>query len=130
MGCAGIARRSRRAGHWTCAALAAVPADRQADIRFLLHPSVRLLRTHYAVFVPWEALQAGQPVPPAAPDPECLLVRRLAAGVELQRLPATDFAWLEALQAGATLGAGRGLARRGAGLARRAAGSLGHSRLS
>lgn len=84
-------------------ALAEVPADRQVDIRFLLHPSVRLLRTEYAVFGPWEARQArqaGQPVTRAARDPECLLVRRLAAGVQLQRLDSADFDWLSALQRG------------------------------
>ncbi|MBL8200052.1 MAG: putative DNA-binding domain-containing protein [Chromatiales bacterium] len=84
-------------------ALAAVPAERQGDIRFGLHPSVRLLRTEYAVFALWEALQAGRAVTPARREPGCLLVLRRAAGVELQRLLATDLAWLESLQAGATL---------------------------
>lgn len=87
------------------AALAAVPAERQGDIRFHLHPSVRLLRTDYAVFALWEAVQAGQPVTPAGREPECLLVLRRAAGVELQRLPATDLAWLESLGDGAPLAA-------------------------
>jgi hypothetical protein len=87
------------------AALAAVPAERQGDIRFGLHPSVRLLRTEYGVFALWEALQAGRAVTAADPEPECLLVQRRAAGVELQRLPASDLAWLESLQAGATLAA-------------------------
>jgi hypothetical protein len=86
------------------AALAAVPPERQAGIRFHVHPSVRLLRTEYAVFALWEALQSRRPVPPARREPECLLVLRRAAGVELQRLPGTDLAWLEALQAGATFG--------------------------
>jgi hypothetical protein len=57
------------------------------------------------VFALWEALQAGRAVTAADPEPECLLVQRRAAGVELQRLPATDLAWLESLQAGATLAA-------------------------
>ena len=65
---------------------------------------MRLLRTEYGVFAPWEALQAGQPLPPVRREPECLLVLRRAAGVELQRLPGADLAWLEALQAGATFG--------------------------
>jgi len=82
------------------AALAEVPADGQADIRFLLHPSVRLLRTNFAVFGPWEALQSGEPGAPAAPSPECLLVQRLADGVQLQRLGSDDFGWLSALQRG------------------------------
>ena len=70
---------------------------------------MRLLRTDHGVFALWEALQSRQPVPPARREPECLLVLRRAAGVELQRLPGTDLAWLEALQAGATLGARLGL---------------------
>lgn len=86
------------------AALAAVPAARQAEIRFRLHPSARLLRTEYGVFALWEALQAGHPVPAARREPESLLVLRRATGVELQRLPGTDLAWLEALRAGATFG--------------------------
>lgn len=84
-------------------ALAEVPADRQVDVRFLLHPSVRLLRTEYAVFGPWEARQAGLPVKPAARDPEYLLVRRLAAGIQLQRLDSGDLDWLSALQRGEPL---------------------------
>jgi Putative DNA-binding domain len=84
-------------------ALALVPAERQAGIRFLLHPSVRLLRTRYAVFGPWEARQAGRPVTPAALDPECLLVRRLPAGVQLQRLASDDFDRLSALHGGESL---------------------------
>ncbi len=87
------------------AALAAVPVGQQAGICFRLHPSVRLLRTGYGVFAPWEALQSGSGLPPVRREPECLLVLRRAAGVELQRLPGTDLAWLEALQAGATFGA-------------------------
>lgn len=84
-------------------ALAAVPADRQGEIHFVLHPSTRLLRTQHGVFALWEAHQAGQPVAPALPVPECLLMRRLAEGVQLQRLATLDTLWLEALQDGCTL---------------------------
>ena len=85
------------------AALAAVPAERQAELRFLLHPSVRLLRFEYGVFGPWEARQAGKPVPRAVASPENLLVRRLAAGIQLQKLSELDLLWLEAVQGGASL---------------------------
>lgn len=86
------------------AALAAVPAARQADLRFHMHPSVRLLNTRYGVFQSWEALQAGQrPARPGLlPEPENILVRRLEDGVQLQRLPDPDLAWLKALREGAT----------------------------
>ncbi len=90
------------------AALAAVPAGRQAGIRFQLHPSVRLLRTGYGVFALWEALQSGCALPPARREPECLLVLRRDGGIELQRLPPVDLAWLEALEAGASFGAAAG----------------------
>lgn len=84
------------------AALAAVPADAQGDIRFRLHPSARLVATDFAVFAAWEALQAGLPLPAASRAAEHLLVRRQAAGVELTRLPPADFAWLAAVRDGAT----------------------------
>jgi len=89
------------------AALAGVPAARQADLRFHLHPSVRLLNSRYGVFQSWEALQAGQrPARPGLlPEPENILVRRLPDGVQLQRLPDLDLAWLEALREGAPFSA-------------------------
>jgi hypothetical protein len=86
------------------AALAAVPAERQASIRFRLHPSVRLLQSRYAVFDQWEVFQAGRPVAPAARAPEALLVQRQSAGIQVRRIGAVDCLWLEALQEGAGLG--------------------------
>ena len=85
------------------AALAAVPAEHQPELRFLLHPSVRLLRTEYGVFDLWEARQSGRPVSQAGPSPENLLVRRLAAGIQLQKLGEIDLLWLEGVQGGASL---------------------------
>ncbi len=84
-------------------ALAMVPVESQGEIRFVLQPSVGLLRTEYGVFPLWEAHQARQPVAPALQAPECLLVRRLAEGVQLQRLLSLDMLWLEALGEGDTL---------------------------
>ena len=86
-------------------ALAAVPTDRQGDIRFVVHPSISLLRTEHGVFALWQAHQARQPVARALPGPECLLVRRLAAGVPLQRLLPLDVVWLEAVHGGGSLAA-------------------------
>lgn len=85
------------------AALAAVPAEGQGSIHFQLHPSVRLLQSGYAVFDQWEALQAGRPVVPAARAPEALLVQRQSAGIQVRRIGAVDYLWLEALQEGAGL---------------------------
>ncbi len=86
------------------AALGAVPPERQAAIRFTLHPSVRLLRARRGVFALWQALQAGKPLPAVPPAPECLLIQRQAAGVQLQRLAGPELEWLAAVQGGATLG--------------------------
>ncbi|MSR09582.1 MAG: DUF2063 domain-containing protein [Gammaproteobacteria bacterium] len=83
--------------------LAAVPPESQGEIRFVLHPSVGLLRTDYGVFALWAAHQAGQPVEPARQVTESVLVRRLAEGVQLQRLLPLDLLWLEAVRDGATL---------------------------
>ncbi len=85
------------------AALGAVPAEHQGELHFFLHPSVRLVRFEYSVFAPWEARQAGKPVPRAVSGPEILLVRRLAAGIVLQKLGELDLLWLEAAQGGASL---------------------------
>ncbi len=87
------------------AALAAVPAARHADLRFHTHPSVRLLATRYGVFQSWEELQAGRPPARPVPAPEHILIRRLPDGVQLQRVPELDRAWLEALLEGATFSA-------------------------
>lgn len=84
-------------------ALAQVPAAYQPNLCFHVHPSVRLLGTRYGVFHSWEALQAGQPPAQPVSAPEHILVRRLADGIQLQRLQPLDLAWLEALLAGATL---------------------------
>lgn len=82
------------------AALGEVPASRQGDIRFELHPSVRLVDVRYGVFRPWEGLRAGAVVHRPVAGAEHILVRRLADGVQLQRVTAADSAWLEALRAG------------------------------
>jgi hypothetical protein len=86
-------------------ALGAVPAERQGDLCFHLHPSVRLIDTHHGVFASWQALQAAQPPARPVEAREQLLVRRLADGVQLLRVAAPDLAWLKALAAGATLSA-------------------------
>jgi hypothetical protein len=86
-------------------ALAEVPVARQADLRFHMHPSVRLLATRYGVFQSWEALQVGRPLARPVSAPEHILVRRLADGVQLQRVPELDLAWLEALLEGVTFSA-------------------------
>lgn len=86
-------------------ALAAVPAGKQADLRFDVHPSVRVLATRYGVFQAWQSLQEGHPIVKPAFAAESILVRRRADGVQLQLVAALDLAWLGALQEGATFAA-------------------------
>lgn len=88
-------------------ALSTVPAHRQQHLRFRLHPAVRLVSTRFPLFDAWRTWQAqggGTLSAPAGPGPEWLLVRRLATGIELHRLPDDEFHWLLALSAGMPLG--------------------------
>lgn len=59
------------------AALAAIPASDWADLQLCLHPSVALLRLHWAVGPIWHALQSGGDAmePPAALDHHMLVWR-------------------------------------------------------
>lgn len=86
-------------------ALAAVPADRYAELCFQLHPAVRLLATAHPVFAAWQVLQAGGvPVLPGSGAGERLLVRRADPGIELRRLDAAAWVALSAISTGAGLG--------------------------
>lgn len=89
-------------------ALAAVnPADYE-NLRFELHPAAALVRSAFPIIRIW---QANQPDASAddqidlAADGDNVLVLRAADWIELHSLPAGDFAALEALAAGASLGA-------------------------
>jgi hypothetical protein len=48
---------------------------------------------------------AGEPRVDFDAPPECLLVRREAGSAAVERIAAAEYAWLEALQAGADLSA-------------------------
>ncbi len=84
-------------------ALAAVPADDLATLRFALDPSCRLLRSAYPVLRIWQvhqsAIVADVEIDFAA-GADCLLVRRVGSEVVMERLPPGEFAWLDALAAG------------------------------
>lgn len=83
--------------------LARVARERLADIRFELHPSMRLVRADYPVQTIWEAHQRED-----GPDalsrigawPEFLLVGRPRAVVEVLALTETDFAFTIRLATG------------------------------
>jgi len=83
------------------AALSGVPADRHGDIRFALHPALRLVDSAYPVLAIWEA---NQPERDGTPDrlegADSVLVHRPALDVRLALPAAEDFALLRAFEAG------------------------------
>ncbi|MCC7329934.1 MAG: putative DNA-binding domain-containing protein [Gammaproteobacteria bacterium] len=85
-------------------ALAGVAPMHHGELRFRLHPSVRLATLAHPCFAAWEAHQAGKPPQaPAQAGTEQLLVRRAGEGIELLRLDAGSHACLDALAAGEPL---------------------------
>ena len=88
------------------AALARVPAERHGEIRFALHPSVRLVRSDHPVVAIWEANQAdrdGTPERDAGPD--YAVVHRESGAARPRRIERGEWEFLERLAAGATLAA-------------------------
>jgi hypothetical protein len=87
-------------------ALVEVPESRTDDIVLQLHPSARLLRSPYPILAIWQANQPG-----ADPDTvvdldaggDDLVVYRRHLDVVWSRLAADEFAFVEALERGATL---------------------------
>jgi hypothetical protein len=86
-------------------AFACVPAERLADIHVTLHPSTRIVRSHYAVLTIFTANRSPEPVGPInAAEPEEALVTRPAMEVIVRRLPTGGAALVEALMSGLVLG--------------------------
>jgi hypothetical protein len=85
-------------------ALVAIPEARQGEIRFRLHPSVRLLQSPHPVVALWEANQRGRDgTPERTEGPDAVLVWREALEVRVLRIEPPEWAFLEALAGGATL---------------------------
>ena len=95
-----------RAPDLVLAALSRAPAERLPGLRLRLAPSCRLVGSDYPVLRIWKVNQpdhdGGERVG-LDESADRLLVRRDAHGATLERLSADEFAWLSALQAGATL---------------------------
>ena len=104
----------------TPAALQAVPADAYPGLRFILHPSVRIVDSVFPVQRIWETARmadgavtdgavtdGGVPASKeaAAGDGETVLVNRPQLAVAMRRLGAGDAALVSAIRAGATLAA-------------------------
>jgi hypothetical protein len=80
--------------------------ERLERVRLLLHPAIRLVRSHYPVLRIWQQHQAGadpQARIDLASGGEAVLVRRPQDGIELRRLPAAEWSFLAALERGVAL---------------------------
>ena len=83
------------------AALAVAPAERHGELTFTLHPAARLLASAFPILRIWQVNQAdfvGEPtVDLTEGGIRLLLIRRENLEIELQPLPAGEFAFLQAL---------------------------------
>lgn len=91
-------------GPFDLAALGRVPEGDHGSIRFALHPAVRLLRSQYPVASIWEANQDGRDGTPDRQDgTDCVIVHRPDLEVRIERLAASEWCFVAALEAGADL---------------------------
>lgn len=85
-------------------ALRGVTADALGDMRFTLHPAVRLLRSFHPIAAIWEA---NQPQRDGAPDrfagPDHVVVRRENLAVRVERVDPAEWILLAGFGAGLTL---------------------------
>jgi len=85
--------------------LAEVPEASLRDLRFTLHPSLRLLRSRFPVASLWAVTSCGAPAGEVEMSRgEEIAVLRPMLSVELRVLPPGGHAFMAALAAGATLG--------------------------
>ena len=88
-----------------------VSADAYPTLIFILHPTVRLVRSRWPVFTLWQAHQHEAPTPVDLSAPgEAALIHRPDALVEIIALSAGDAALLAATAQGASLGHAAGAA--------------------
>lgn len=85
-------------------ALAAVAREHHGEIRFRLHPAVRLVASAYPVMSIWEANQPERDgAPEVSAGAEHVVVRRDELTVRLGRFARDEWRFVEALSRGATL---------------------------
>jgi Putative DNA-binding domain len=85
------------------AAIARIPSERFPELRFSLHPSVRLVRSAGSVHSLWQAALAGVASPPPEGTSEQALVVRPEMTVVTRPIDAGDLVLLEALGSGLPL---------------------------
>ena len=84
-------------------ALARVDPSRHGEIRFLLHPALRLVRSAHPVVAIWEANQPGRDGSPEREGCEQVAVSRVEGEVRVTALAAREWDFLHALALGAAL---------------------------
>ena len=86
------------------AALAQIPPERYGEIRFLTHPSLRLLRSPHPIAAIWQANQAGRDgTPDRDSGAEHVVVRRDEGEVRVEAIDEATWMLAAAFAAGATL---------------------------
>jgi hypothetical protein len=97
---------SAEAAPLPAAALAALPEERVAELRLRLHPSLRLVTSHYPALTIWRMNVDGgvpKPVDLASGGEDCLVVRP-AAQVMVHSVPPGGAVFVRMLGGGAPLG--------------------------
>jgi hypothetical protein len=89
-------------------ALTDLADDEHGRVRFVPHPSVRLLSVHYPADAIWRAVLDGDEAALGAIamkiDPSWLIVQRQPAGIAVVRLDEDEAGWSDLLFSGAALG--------------------------
>ncbi|WP_413990482.1 DUF2063 domain-containing protein [Labrys okinawensis] len=85
-------------------ALSAFPPEQLGEVRVILHPAVRLLRSAFPAATIWEMNSGGEIREIADWSGEEILVTRPHLDVTVQILPPGGYAFLASLQAGEPLG--------------------------
>jgi hypothetical protein len=90
------------------ATISLVEDDAIPRLRLALHPSCRLLASHFTIFDIWSAHQQGHDaamqVDPSGGIAEHILTRRSGEAPLVERVAGAEFAWLRALAGGADFG--------------------------
>ncbi len=99
-----LARHAPDAAIFDPARLAAVPAERQGAVAFILHPACRLVTSGYPIEPIWRANQPdGDGAADLAAGPSRLIVYRRVLDVHLADLGAAGYAFAAALALGRAL---------------------------
>jgi putative DNA-binding protein len=85
------------------AALARLPAEAHAALRFELHPALRLVASDHPVLALWEANRPGRDGTPQRHGPERVLVARIEGTARARAVDEAEWRFLESLARGESL---------------------------